>query len=41
MCDKVQVLAKVEGNELSLDIVVLRVEGGKVTGVDVAKTCWR
>lgn len=34
-----KVIAKVEGNELRLDNVVLRVEGGKVTGVDVAETC--
>jgi len=34
-----KVIAKVEGNELRLDSVVLRVEGGKVTGVDVAETC--
>jgi hypothetical protein len=34
-----KVLVKIEGGELSLDDVVLRVEGGKVTGVDVAETC--
>lgn len=34
-----KVIAKVEENELRLDNVVLRVEGGKVTGVDVAETC--
>lgn len=34
-----KVIAKVEGNELRLDNVALRVEGGKVTGVDVAETC--
>lgn len=34
-----KVIAKVEGNELRLDNVVLRVEGGKVTGVDVAESC--
>lgn len=34
-----KVLVKLEGSELSLDDVVLRVEGGKVTGVDVAETC--
>ena len=34
-----KVIAKIEGNELRLDNVVLRVEGGKVTGVDVAETC--
>lgn len=34
-----KVIAKVEGNELRLDNLVLRVEGGKVTGVDVAETC--
>ncbi len=34
-----KVLVKLEGSELSLDDVVLRVEGGKVTGVDIAETC--
>jgi hypothetical protein len=34
-----KVIAKVEGNELRLDNVVLLVEGGKVAGVDVAETC--
>lgn len=34
-----KVIAKVEGNELRLDNVVLRVGGGKVTGVDVAESC--
>ncbi|RYH61657.1 MAG: hypothetical protein EON54_09920 [Alcaligenaceae bacterium] len=34
-----KVLAKVEGNELHLDNLVLRVEDSKVTGVDTAETC--
>lgn len=34
-----KVVAKVEGNELRLDSVVFRLEGGKVTGVDIAETC--
>lgn len=34
-----KVVAEVEGNELRLDDVVLRVESGKITGVDVAETC--
>lgn len=34
-----KVLVKLEGSELSLDDVVLPVEGGKVTGVDIAETC--
>jgi hypothetical protein len=32
-------IAKFEGQELRLDNVVLRVENGKVTGVDIAQTC--
>jgi hypothetical protein len=33
------VTAKTEGAELRLDDVVLRIDGGRVTGIDVAETC--
>lgn len=33
------VIAKVEGSELRLDNVVLRIEGQKIVGVDVEETC--
>lgn len=33
------VIAKLEAPELRLDDVVLRVENGRITGVDVAETC--
>lgn len=33
------VIAKIEGAELRLDTVVLRLQNGKVAGVDLTETC--